>query len=94
MSDAESALSNNAAAAMAIKSWAMTKDRAARTAPARRAARERFIRQAVEIHGGDAAPEVIEEAARLLELAFMRDMSAKSAKARAARKAQAEGVGE
>lgn len=96
MSD-ERILDSNTATALSLRSWAKTKDRSARTAAARKASRQRFVRQAVEIHGEDAAPEVIQQAAELLELAFMREMAAKGAKARkdkaAARRAQAE-VGE
>lgn len=85
--------SSNAATALSLRSWAKTKDRTARTAAARKASRQRFVNQAIAIHGEGAPDEVIQEAAQLLERAFLREMSAKAAKARKA-KAEAGEVGE
>jgi hypothetical protein len=61
-------------------SWANTVDRAARTAPARRAADARFLEQA----GGDP------KRAESLRRAFYKELTIKSLRARAARKAQRE----
>jgi len=71
----------------AHKSWANTRDRSARTAPARQAFRDKFLNQ-VDPHRQmtDADREKAAESARK---AFFLDLSKKSQAAREARKAEA-----
>jgi MoxR-like ATPase len=77
-----------------LRSWANTKDRSARTAPARQARRERLREEARALQGPDATDEVIERTADLLYRAKMREMAVKSAKSRKAAKAARKAEGE
>lgn len=64
-------------------SWAMTLDRAGRTAAARQARWERYVAKAREIHAGhDVSEEFIAQVAEHLRAADMRKMAYASAKAR------------
>jgi hypothetical protein len=80
----------NRASVAAHESWANTRDRAARTAPARAARWAKYLERARELQGRDATPEAVEKAAEHLYRADMARMSLKAAKARAARKGGAE----
>jgi hypothetical protein len=73
----------------ALKSWAMTEDRAARTAPARAAQIERFERQADP--DGVLPPDERARRGAELQHAHMVQMAAKSAVARRRRKEHALG---
>lgn len=65
----------------AHESWANTSDRSARTAPARQAARDRFIRLARERYG-DLAPAELQKRAEHLRKAHYTRMAIASAEAR------------
>ncbi|RTL65950.1 MAG: hypothetical protein EKK42_20450 [Pseudonocardiaceae bacterium] len=67
----------------ALRSWATTRNRSARTAPARAAADQRFYLQARELLGGEATPREIEQSASALRSAWYRDLALKSARVRA-----------
>jgi hypothetical protein len=81
----------NRASAASHVSWAKTRDRAARTAPARDARWRRYIDRARELQGPEATPEAVERAAEHLRQADMARMSLKAARARSARKASGPG---
>ena len=68
-------------------SWANTRDRQARTAPAREARWARYIERARELQGPGATPEAVEQAAEHLRRADLKRMSLAAVKARRARKA-------
>lgn len=70
----------------AHESWANTDDRSARTAPARRAADDRFVREARERYG-DLPDEELATRAAHIRTAYFTRLSLKSAQARRARKA-------
>jgi hypothetical protein len=63
-------------------SWANTRDRSARTAPAREAMRQKYLERARELQGLDATDEQVEQAAEHLRRADMARMSLQAAKAR------------
>jgi hypothetical protein len=65
-------------------SWARTRDRAERTAPAREARWAQYLEQARELQGPDATDEAVERAAEHLRRADMARMSLAAAKARKA----------
>jgi hypothetical protein len=67
-------------------SWANTRDRAARTAPAREARWAKYLERARELQGPEATPEAVERAAEHLRKADMARMSLAASKARTARK--------
>jgi hypothetical protein len=72
------------------KSWAMTKDRAARTAAARRRSHhDRFVEQAREMHP-DGTEEQIAQAAEALKKAYYAELARRSAQSRRLRREQAE----
>jgi hypothetical protein len=66
-------------------SWARTRDRAARTAPARAARWAKYLERARELQGPDATPEAVERAAEHLRQADLRRMALASARARRTR---------
>jgi hypothetical protein len=74
------------ASAAVHASWANTRDRSARTAPAREAMRQKYLEQARELQGPDASDEQITQAAEHLRKADLARMSLKAAKARAREK--------
>ena len=65
-------------------SWANTKDRSARTEPAREARWAQYLERARELQGPDASDEAVERAAEHLRRADMARMSLAAAKARKA----------
>jgi hypothetical protein len=77
----------NRASAAVHASWARTRDRAARTAPAREARWQKYLEQARELQGPQATPEAVEQAAEHLRRADMARMALKASRARQARKA-------
>jgi hypothetical protein len=73
------------ASAAAHTSWARTRDRAARTAPARAAQQRRYLERARELQGPDATDEQVAQAAEHL---FLADQRRRALKAVAARRAK------
>ena len=63
-------------------SWAATRDRLARTAPARDARDRRFVVQARERLGPDATEQQVEQSAQSLRSAYFTDLARKSVVAR------------
>lgn len=70
----------------ALESWAGTRDRTARTAPARTGLLDRFERQARERLGPGATGRQIADAAHAIKAAHYQRMSAAGVAARAARR--------
>ncbi|MEU9821625.1 hypothetical protein ACIGG9_24785 [Pseudonocardia alni] len=68
-------------------SWARTRDRAARTAPARRGLDARFEREARELMGDGATDKQIAQSAESLRRAHFRKLSRRSAQVRSRRAA-------
>lgn len=66
----------------ALRSWASTRNRAARTAPARAAADQRFYVQARELLGADATASEVEKSAQALRSAWYVELAHKSVTAR------------
>lgn len=63
-------------------SWAATRDRVARTAPARDALRRKFVERARELLGDDATEEQVRQSAESLRKAHYADLARRSAEAR------------
>lgn len=66
----------------ALRGWAKTRDRAARTAPGTRGLLARFERDARELLGDDATDEQVEQSAQALRRAHFCDLAKRSAAAR------------
>jgi hypothetical protein len=73
----------------ANESWARTPDRAARTAPAREARRQKYLERARELAPAGATTEDIKLRAEHLRKADMKRLALASSKARRARRGQA-----
>lgn len=71
---------------LAGRSWAKTRDRTARTAPARKAMLARFEREARELHP-DADDKTIAQAAASLRSAYFTELAYRSSLARSRRTA-------
>jgi hypothetical protein len=83
-------VARNRAAAGGHASWARTRDRSARTAPAREARWAKYLERARELQGPDATPEAVERAAESLRQADMKRMSIAASRARAAKRPSGE----
>jgi hypothetical protein len=80
------AVRSNRASVAVLTSWARTPDRSARTAPAREANWQKYLKQARELAPEGASAEDIEYRADCLRRADMKRLALASAKARRARK--------